>query len=85
MGAADRTGVDVSSQKTFMEAMRSVSDNRAGIEGMTREEVLRRFIRDKGLLALPAVGVAGAMGSQALSQQDGFDYGALGSVAEGSN
>ena len=57
----------------------------AGIEGMTREEVLRSFIRDKGLLALPAVGVAGAMGSQALSQQDGFDYGALGSVVEENN
>tara|TARA_R110001599_G_scaffold230093_1_gene429354 strand:- start:1414 stop:4698 length:3285 start_codon:yes stop_codon:yes gene_type:complete len=69
MGAADRTGVDVSSQKTFMEAFRSVADRRAKAESMTREEVIRRFIRDKGLLALPAIGVLGA-GAAAVPQDD---------------
>ena len=69
MGAADRTGVDVSSQKTFMEAIRSVADKRAAKEGLTREQVLRRFIRDKGLLAVPGVGVAGLLGSGAYRQQ----------------
>jgi hypothetical protein len=70
MGAADRTGVDVSSQKTFMEAMRSVADRRAAEEGLTREEVLRRFIRDKGLLAVPGLGVAGLLGAGAYGQQE---------------
>lgn len=69
MGAADRTGVDVSSQKTFMEAFRSVADRRAKAENMTREEVIQRFIRDKGLLALPAIGVLGA-GAAAVPQDD---------------
>jgi len=68
MGAAERTGVDVSSQKTFMEAIRSVADKRAAKEGLTREQVLRRFIRDKGLLAVPGVGVAGLLGSGAAMQ-----------------
>jgi len=70
MGAADRTGVDVSSQKTFMEAMRSVADRRAAEEGLTREDVLRRFIRDKGLLAVPGLGVAGLLGAGAYGQQE---------------
>lgn len=51
MGAAERTGVDVSSQKTFMDAFRAVADDRAAKEGMTRAEVIDRFIKDKGLLS----------------------------------
>lgn len=59
MGAAERTGVDVSSQKTFMDAFRAVADDRAAKEGMTRAEVIDRFITDKGLLSggVPASGL----------------------------
>jgi hypothetical protein len=50
MGAADRTGVAPSSQGTFMELLRRRADSRAAKEGTTREDVLRSFIKDKGLL-----------------------------------
>jgi hypothetical protein len=50
MGAADRTGVAPSSQATFMELLRRRADSRAAKEGTTRADVLRSFIKDKGLL-----------------------------------
>jgi hypothetical protein len=61
MGAADRTGVDPSSQGTFMELLRNRADVQAKKTGKTREEVIRQFIREKGLLqfmgAVPAAGL----------------------------
>ena len=51
MGAADRTGVDPSSQGTFMELLRRRADERAKKTGTTREEVLREFIVNRGLLS----------------------------------
>lgn len=63
MGAADRTGVDPTSQGTFMELLRRRADERASKEGMTREQVMRRFIRDKGLLSVaPLAGTAAGLG-----------------------
>jgi hypothetical protein len=59
MGAAKRTGVADSSQGTFMELIRARADKRALAEGMTREEVLKRFITQRGLLAVPAAVGAG--------------------------
>lgn len=61
MGAADRTGVDPSSQGTFMELFRRRADERAKKTGSTREKVIRNFIKKKGLLVAPlgAVGLAG--------------------------
>jgi len=51
MGAADRTGVDPSSQGTFMELLRRRADERAKKTGTTREEVMREFIVNRGLLS----------------------------------
>ena len=66
MGAADRTGVDPSSQGTFMELIRKRADKRAAAEGMTRAEVLKRFITERGMLAVPgAVGTGLLMGGVA--------------------
>jgi hypothetical protein len=53
MGAADRTGVDPSSQGTFMELLRVRADKRAKKTGKSRSEVMKEFIRNKGLLAVP--------------------------------
>lgn len=66
MGAADRTGVDEGSQKIFMDVLRDRADRRAAATKRTREEVIRDFIVNKGLLAVPA---AGAVGLGAASQQ----------------
>jgi len=63
MGAADRTGVDPTSQGTFMELLRRRADERAAKEGMTREQVMRRFIKDKGLLSAPGVPAMGLLNS----------------------
>ena len=62
MGAADKTGVDVSSQGTFMELLRARMDKRAKATGKTRRQVGRAFIRHKGLLVLPPVAAIGAQG-----------------------
>ena len=51
MGAADRTGVDPLSQGTFMQLLRNRADRRAKMTGTTREEVLREFIVNRGLLS----------------------------------
>jgi hypothetical protein len=61
MGAADRTGVDPTSQGTFMDLFRRRADERAKKEGMSREQVIRRFIKDKGLLSTPGVPVMGLL------------------------
>jgi hypothetical protein len=74
MGAADRTNVDPSSQGTFMELIRARADKRAKAEGTTREIVLRRFIRERGLLqAAPAAALGGAAAG-GLMQNDGGGY-----------
>ena len=59
MGAAKRTGVHKDSLGTFMELVRKRADIRAKETGSSRAEVLRKFIKEKGLLAVPAG--AGAM------------------------
>tara|TARA_R110000751_G_scaffold195095_1_gene300478 strand:+ start:138 stop:1178 length:1041 start_codon:yes stop_codon:yes gene_type:complete len=68
MGAAKRTGVDDSSQGTFMQLLRDRADLMASKSNMTRAEVIKRFIREKGLLSVPAVAV-GAGAVQALPQE----------------
>lgn len=65
MGAAERTGVDATSQGTFMQVLRDVADRRAKEEGLTRAEVMRRFIKEKGLLALPAT----VLGAQMVQEE----------------
>jgi len=52
MGAAKRTGVDVSSQFTFQQAFKNRAAERAKKEGITADEVIHRFITDpeNGLL-----------------------------------
>ena len=67
MGAADRTGVDPSSQGTFMELLRKRADVRAADIGSTREQVLKDFITKRGLLALPAGAVGGTMLQQLMA------------------
>jgi len=57
MGAAKRTGVDDASQGTFMELFRNRVAKRAAKDKISNEEVIRRFIVDKGLLALPFGGL----------------------------
>jgi hypothetical protein len=61
MGAADRTGVDVSSQGTFMELFRNVADKQAAKTGKTRAETIKDFIKSRELLSLLPIGVGGAM------------------------
>ena len=68
MGAADRTGVDPSSQGTFMELLRKRADIQARKTGQTREDVIRQFIREKGLLQL--VGAVPAAGLTASEDED---------------
>jgi hypothetical protein len=68
MGAAKRTGVDDASQGTFMELLRKRADKRGAKEGISREQVLRRFVREKGLLALPAAVAAGALTQEEADQ-----------------
>lgn len=59
MGAAKHTGVDDSSQGTFMELLRNRADKTAKKQGKTREEVIRGFIRDGGLLTFTGAGLLG--------------------------
>lgn len=60
MGAARKTGVDPTSQTTFMGAMRDRAATRAKKTGQTPEQVLFDFIMNRGLLSVPATGVIGA-------------------------
>jgi hypothetical protein len=57
MGAADRTGLDQTSRGTFMDLFRRRVGERAAETGRTFDDTLRDFIRNKGLLALPAGGL----------------------------
>lgn len=61
MGAADRTGVDPTSQGTFMDLFRRQVSKRAKETNRTDEEVLEDFIVNRGLLALPATAAGGAV------------------------
>ena len=71
MGAADRTGVDPSSQGTFMELLRVRADKQAKKTGKSRSEVIKEFIRNKGLLAIPTgVAATSLMGGN----NDGMEY-----------
>ena len=64
MGAAKRTGVADESQGTFMELFRNRADKRAEETGQTREQVISDFIKNRGLLSVPAmVGGAGLLAS----------------------
>ena len=65
MGAADRTGVDPTSQGTFMELFRRRADLRAEKEGISREQVIRRFIVDNGLLSRPGTPAMGLLNTDA--------------------
>lgn len=74
MGAAGKTGVDPTSHGTFMQLIRQRAANRAKTETkagnpITQEEVLRRFIKEKGLLAVPGAAAVGAGATQ--GQQTG--------------
>ena len=62
MGAARKTGVDPTSQTTFMGAIRDRADIQAKKRGTTREQVLYDFIMNKGLLAVPAAAPLGVLG-----------------------
>ena len=62
MGAARKTGVDPTSQTTFMGAIRDRADIQAKKTGKTREQVLFDFIMNKGLLSVP-LGTAGVLGA----------------------
>jgi hypothetical protein len=63
MGAAKRTGVHKDSLGTFMELVRRRADIRAKETGSSRSEVMKNFIRNKGLLSAAPVAVgAGAAG-----------------------
>lgn len=82
MGAGDRTGLAEESQGTFMELFRQRADSRAkketmkpvkgpdGREVSPLEQIIKRFIRDRGLLAVPAAGGAAAIGGGLLGPAD---------------
>jgi hypothetical protein len=64
MGAADRTGVDPTSQGTFMDLFRRQLDKTAKKTKRTADEVLDDFIVNRGKLALGAgVGTAATLGA----------------------
>lgn len=54
MGAAKRTGVEDSSQGTFMEIFRNRADKKAAETGRTRAEVVRGMIRNQDLMVNPS-------------------------------
>jgi hypothetical protein len=66
MGANGRTGVAKESLGSFMQLMRNAADKRAAAEGLTRAQVLKRFITEDGLLSAAPIGAgiggAGLMG-----------------------
>jgi len=74
MGAAKRTGLADESQGTFMQLLRERAANRAAKEGISQADVLKRFIREKGLLVAPLAAGAAAYGSQE-QEQPTFSYG----------
>ena len=66
MGAARRTGVDPTSQTTFMGAMRDRAATTAAKRGTTADQVLFDMIMNKRAMSVPfgAGGVMGALGMQ---------------------
>lgn len=72
MGAAKRTGVHQDSLGTFMELIRRRADIRAKETGSTRSDVLRNFIRNKGLLSVGGA-AAGAMAVPGLLESGNED------------
>jgi hypothetical protein len=62
MGAGDITGLADESQGTFMDLFRRGLDKRAGERNLTRKGMLYDFIKNKGLLAVPAAGSLGLLG-----------------------
>lgn len=72
MGASQRTGLADESQGTFMDLFRKRAEERASTEKIKpvtgddgreispREQIIRRFIRERGLLAVPGAAVGGA-------------------------
>ena len=62
MGAARKTGVDPTSQTTFMGAIRDRADIQAAKRGQTREQVLFDFIMNKGLLTGATAAPLGVLG-----------------------
>ena len=65
MGAAQRTGVDPLSQRTFMEIFDDIASQRAAERGLSKQKVIKNFMRRNQPLVLPlaAVGGAGLLGS----------------------
>jgi len=65
MGAAADTGVDLGSQRTFMEIFNDILAKRAEERGLTKKQVFKNFARRAQPLAVPvgAVGLAGLLGS----------------------
>jgi len=65
MGAAQRTGVDPLSQRTFMEIFNDLASQRAAERGLSKQQVIKNFMRRNQPLALPlaAVGGAGLLGA----------------------
>lgn len=73
MGAGEMTNLAGESQGTAMELFRRSLDNRAQERGISREEMLKDFIDNKGLLSIPAAGVgAGLLMQQPEEEQQGL-------------
>ncbi len=64
MGAADRTGVDPSSQGTFMELFRKRAAETGRKTGKTQQEVISNFINNRGLLSAGVPVTAPLMAAQ---------------------
>ena len=69
MGAARKTGVDPTSQTTFMGAIRDRADIQAAKRGQTREQVLFDFIMNKGLLTGATAAPFGVLGVSGANNQ----------------
>lgn len=61
MGAGEMTNLADESQGTAMELFRRTLDNRADERGISREDMLKDFIDNKGLLAVPTTAAGGAL------------------------
>ena len=65
MGAAKKTGVDPTSQYTFMEIFNDLVQTKAKARGLTVDEVLRRFVTGEQPLLAPLAAGAAAAGTAA--------------------
>lgn len=70
MGAGELTNLADESQGTAMALMRNALDKRAKERGISREEMLKDFIDNKGLLAMPATAAGGAVTLGLLQDQE---------------